>query len=92
MKLHSRSEEEQARIIHEKATVIAAHSDGAICDIARAREIVATIIEECFEHLDSPVKRLSGLDVPTPYSPSLESAAIPQEEDIIKAVREMMNS
>jgi pyruvate/2-oxoglutarate/acetoin dehydrogenase E1 component len=57
-----------------------------------AAEIAAIIAEEGFEHIDSPVKRVSGLDVPTPYSPSLEGVSIPQEEDIIKAVREMMGS
>lgn len=57
-----------------------------------AAEIAATVVEQGFEHLDGPVRRLSGLDVPTPYSPSLERAAIPQEESIIKAVREMVGS
>jgi pyruvate dehydrogenase E1 component beta subunit len=57
-----------------------------------AAEIAATIVEEGFDYLDGPVRRLSGLDVPMPYSPSLEREAIPQEEDIIKAVREIIGS
>ena len=52
-----------------------------------AAEIAATIVEEAFDYLDSPLRRVSGLDVPIPYSPSLERAAIPQEEHIIDAVR-----
>jgi pyruvate dehydrogenase E1 component beta subunit len=50
-------------------------------------EICSVIMEEAFDYLDAPIKRVSGLDVPTPYCPALERAAIPQEEDIMEAVR-----
>jgi len=50
-------------------------------------EISSIIMEEAFDYLDAPVRRVSGLDVPMPYSPVLEGAAIPQEKDIIEAVQ-----
>lgn len=53
-------------------------------------EIASVIMEEAFDYLDAPIKRVSALDVPIPYSPVLEGAAIPQEEDIIVAVRGIM--
>lgn len=53
-------------------------------------EIASLIVEEVFDYLDAPVKRVSALDVPIPYSPVLERAAIPQEEDIIEAVCRVM--
>lgn len=52
-------------------------------------EIASLIAEsEAFDYLDAPIKRLGGKSVPIPYNPVLEKAAIPQEQDIIQAVRE----
>lgn len=55
-------------------------------------EIAGMIAEsEAFDYLDAPIKRLGGLAVPIPYNPILEKAAVPQEEDIIKAVKETLH-
>lgn len=55
-------------------------------------EVAAKICEsEAFDYLDAPIKRLAGLDTPIPYNPKLEKAVVPQVEDIIKAVEEMVN-
>ncbi len=52
-------------------------------------EIVSVVAEsEAFDYLDAPIKRLGGKEVPIPYNPNLEKAAIPQVPDIIAAVRE----
>ncbi|MDR4949523.1 alpha-ketoacid dehydrogenase subunit beta [Neobacillus cucumis] len=52
-------------------------------------EIVSVVAEsEAFDYLDAPIKRLGGKEVPIPYNPKLEKAAIPQVPDIIAAVRE----
>ena len=53
-------------------------------------ELTSRIGEECFDYLDAPVVRLGGADLPIPMSPVLEKAAIPQVDDIIKAVKETM--
>ncbi len=50
-------------------------------------EIVATIAEEAFEHLDAPVKRVTAPDTPVPFSPPLEKAFIPQVEDVVAGSR-----
>jgi pyruvate dehydrogenase E1 component beta subunit len=52
-------------------------------------EIAAIIMEECFDWLDAPVKRVSGKDVPLPYAANLERLALPQVEDIVAAAREV---
>jgi 2-oxoisovalerate dehydrogenase E1 component beta subunit len=52
-------------------------------------EIVATIAEEAFEHLDAPVKRVTAPDTPVPFSPPLEKAFIPQVEGVAAAVKEL---
>lgn len=53
-------------------------------------EISSLIVENCFDYLDAPVKRLSGKDVPMPYAKNLEKLAIPQLDDIKTAVKEML--
>lgn len=56
-----------------------------------AAEIAAMIAEsEAFDYLDSPIKRLSGANVPVPYAHVLETAMVPSVEDIKKAVYETM--
>ena len=53
-------------------------------------EIAARITEEVFDELDAPVVRVTGADVPMPYARNLELAAVPHEEDVIRAVRDVM--
>jgi 2-oxoisovalerate dehydrogenase E1 component beta subunit len=52
-------------------------------------EIVATIAEEAFEHLDAPVKRITAPDAPVPFSPPLEKAFIPQVEDVVAGLKDL---
>ncbi len=53
-------------------------------------EIAARIIDEGFDELDAPIRRLSGTFTPTPYSPPLEKAIVPQLEEIAGAIREIV--
>ena len=50
-------------------------------------EIAAMVMEECFDWLDAPLKRVAGKDVPLPYAANLEHLAVPQVEDIVAAAR-----
>ncbi len=51
-------------------------------------EVAAAIAEsEAFDRLDAPIIRLGGADCPLPYNPQLEAAAVPQVDDIVRAVR-----
>jgi pyruvate dehydrogenase E1 component beta subunit len=47
--------------------------------------LAALIQEQAFDHLDAPIARVSGADVPMPYSKPLEQAAFPHEEHVVKA-------
>jgi pyruvate dehydrogenase E1 component beta subunit len=47
--------------------------------------LAALIQEQAFDHLDAPVGRVTGADVPMPYSKPLEQAAFPHEEHVVKA-------
>ena len=53
-------------------------------------EIAAIIQEHAFDDLDAPVMRCAGADIPMPYNGALEQAALPQEADIIRLVKEMV--
>ena len=53
-------------------------------------EIAAIIAEEALDYLDAPIKRVTTPDVPIPFSPSLEKYVIPDEKQIIKAVKEVV--
>jgi pyruvate dehydrogenase E1 component beta subunit len=45
-----------------------------------------------FDYLDAPAKRLAGKDIPIPYNRGLERAAVPQEEDIEREIRAMIDT
>jgi len=49
-------------------------------------EIHAVINEEAFDYLDAPPARVTGADVPTPYSMPLERTALPQVQNIVNVV------
>ncbi len=55
-----------------------------------AAEIAAIIAEEAFDFLDAPIKRVCAPDTPIPFSPVLEKFWMPDEEDLIKAITEIM--
>lgn len=51
-------------------------------------EICASLVESAaFDYLDAPVERVAGADVPMPYAKNLETAALPQVDNIVSAVR-----
>lgn len=55
-----------------------------------AGEWTAVIAEKAFYDLKAPPVRVSGKDVPSPFSPVLERAVVPSPEDIVAAVRQAM--
>lgn len=55
-------------------------------------EIASTLTERCFFSLDAPVRRLAGLDIPTPFNGALEAASIPRVPDIVEAARSLYHS
>ena len=54
-----------------------------------AAEISAQIMEQAFDELDSPVRRVCSAEVPMPYAKHMEDAALPQPDKIIDAVMHM---
>ena len=44
-----------------------------------------------YDHLDAPVIRVTGADVPMPYAKSLEAGALPTTEDVVMAVKKVLH-
>ncbi len=53
-------------------------------------EIAAQVADRYFDELDAPIKRLNGLHTPTPYSPPLEAAVVPDTAALSKAIRDLL--
>ena len=54
-------------------------------------EIAAAVCDsDAFYHLDAPIRRLGGRDVPIPYNKTLEAAAVPTVESIAAAARSLV--
>jgi pyruvate dehydrogenase E1 component beta subunit len=72
-----------------RATGRAAVVHEAPLTLGMGAEIVARIVEEAFDHLEAPVRRVTGWDVPYPPA-SLEHVYLPSVERITAAVREVV--
>lgn len=53
-------------------------------------EVASLIMENAFDYLDAPVKRVAGVDSPIPYAEPLYRAVIPNPDWIIKGVKEIL--
>jgi pyruvate/2-oxoglutarate/acetoin dehydrogenase E1 component len=53
--------------------------------------LAALIGEQAFDYLDAPVRRVTGADVPMPYSKPLEDLAYPHERQVVEAVLAAVN-
>jgi len=54
-------------------------------------EVCAVVMEsEAFDHLDAPIYRVTGADIPTPYANNLEVLSLPQPENVIRTIRKVL--
>jgi len=53
-------------------------------------EVANRIYENAFDYVDAPVKRVAQKEVPLPYNQQLEQMALPQVDDVIQAVKEVL--
>lgn len=54
-------------------------------------EICSILMEDAFDYLDAPVKKLASVDAPLPYAANLERLALPKTNDIVQACLELKN-
>ena len=55
-----------------------------------ATEIIYHVQDKAFDYLDAPVVKLNTADTPAPYSPVLLQEWLPNEDDVVKAVKKVM--
>ena len=53
-------------------------------------EVAARIYEAALDYADAPVQRVAQKEVPLPYNRELEQMALPQVDDVIRAVKEVV--
>lgn len=63
--------------------------DEAFAPCGIGAEIAAQLADRGFDELDAPIRRLNGAHTPTPYSPRLEAAVVPNAETIAQAIRDL---
>ncbi len=83
--------DEEAIITSVKKTGRAVVVDECWRTCGLGAEIANRICEQCFDILQAPVRRVSGLDVPMPYSRQIEKLCIPRTENVVSAVRDVMS-
>ena len=64
--------------------------DEAFAPFGVGAEIAAQLADRGFDDLDAPIRRLNGLHTPTPYSPPLEAAVVPNPARIAQAIRDLV--
>lgn len=67
-------------------------ADEATPMASAASEIIAAVVERAVEYLDARPSRVCALNVPTPFSPVLERAVLPDAARIVAAVREQFGT
>ncbi|MBK7911199.1 pyruvate dehydrogenase complex E1 component subunit beta [Candidatus Pollutiaquabacter sp.] len=55
-----------------------------------ASELAFAVQRHAFDHLDAPIRRVMGGDVPLPYAPTLIEAYLPNPARVIAAVKEVL--
>src|SRR5262244_3299578 len=59
--------------------------DEAFAPCGIGAEIAAQLADVSFDDLDAPIRRLNGAHAPTPYSPTLEAAVVPNPQTIARS-------
>ena len=54
-------------------------------------EITYQVQSQAFDYLDAPVQKINTADTPAPYSPVLLQEWLPNHEDVMRAVKKVMN-
>ena len=74
--------------VHKTGRVLIVDECVGPCGIGA--EVMARVMEGAFDDLDAPARRLTGKQVPTPYSPPLETVVTPQTDAVAQAVRDLL--
>jgi pyruvate/2-oxoglutarate/acetoin dehydrogenase E1 component len=82
-------EETILRSVKKTNKCLVVHEDTKTGGIAG--EIAAILAEKAFHDLDGPLVRVTSLDTPVPYAPTLEEAFLPNAQKVFAAAKELAN-
>lgn len=74
--------------VRKTGRLLIAHED--VLFMGFGAEIAALVAEKAFEHLDAPIMRVAGRNTPIPHAPVLEAMVLPQNEDVLRALRTLV--
>jgi 2-oxoisovalerate dehydrogenase E1 component len=74
--------------VHKTGRLLVVDENFAPCGIGA--EISAQVMVKGFDDLDAPVMRVNGVHTPTPYSPPLEAAVVPNTQTVLQALRDLL--
>src|SRR5262249_2068077 len=74
--------------VHKTGRLLIVDEAFAPCGIGA--EVAAQVSDRGFDDLDAPIRRLNGAHTPTPYSPPLEAAVVPNPGTIAQAIRDLL--
>ena len=77
-----------AASVRKTSRVIVAHED--TLSFGYGAEIAARISDELFSCLDAPVRRVAALDTWVGYHPQLEARILPQTDDLVRTIGELL--
>ncbi|HEY4095864.1 MAG TPA: alpha-ketoacid dehydrogenase subunit beta [Baekduia sp.] len=75
--------------VRKTSKVLVVDEANATC--AAGAQVAALVADRAFEDLDGPVRRIATPDIPIPFSPPLEQAALPSASTIAEAARELLD-
>ena len=73
--------------VRKTARAVIVSEDSLTCGVAA--EIATIIMEDAFDYLDAPVKRIAAIDAPMPFAPIAEDYAIPSVRRILDGIVEV---
>lgn len=75
--------------VKKTGRLLIAHED--VLFMGFGAELAALVMDEAFEYLDAPIKRIGGKFTPIPHAPVLENAVLPRTADIEQALGELLS-
>jgi pyruvate dehydrogenase E1 component beta subunit len=76
--------------VKKTGRIISIEEGWPVCSIGS--EICSMVTEEAFDYLDAPPTKICSLDVPMPYSPSLENIVLPDVKQIVQLAKKLCNA
>jgi 2-oxoisovalerate dehydrogenase E1 component beta subunit len=68
--------------------VLICHEANPVCGVGA--EVAAVIADRGFDFLDAPIRRLTSPHTPVPFAPVLEDAFVPGTDDVVEAVKKLV--